>query len=247
MAQNISLKNDWNPNRYSIIPDKCPREIVMLVGRGCFWKKCAFCDYHLDCEPDEEKAFSINKEVLKKVIGYHHTLEVINSGSVFELDKKTLALIKEIALSKAISTIYFESHYHYRYQLADLKKYFAPIKLEIKLGVESFDYQTREILFNKGLGDVSANELRQWFEDCCLLIGIKGQKIEIVNQDIIISLATFKRVCINIFTPNDTAMEIDHQIIKWFKDTWYAKLINDKNVDVLLDNSAFGVGGVTTI
>lgn len=30
--------------RYSVIEDKNPREIVLLRGRGCAWKRCRFCD-----------------------------------------------------------------------------------------------------------------------------------------------------------------------------------------------------------
>jgi len=33
--------------RYSKILTKQKREIVLLRGRGCVYKKCAFCDYHL--------------------------------------------------------------------------------------------------------------------------------------------------------------------------------------------------------
>ena len=42
----------FNPIRYSVIEDKNPREIVMLVGDGCKWRKCRFCDYHLDSSKD---------------------------------------------------------------------------------------------------------------------------------------------------------------------------------------------------
>ena len=35
----------FNPVRYSVIKEKNPREIVMLVGDGCKWRKCRFCDY----------------------------------------------------------------------------------------------------------------------------------------------------------------------------------------------------------
>ena len=35
--------------RYSVITEKNPREIVLLRGAGCAWRRCRFCDYHLDC------------------------------------------------------------------------------------------------------------------------------------------------------------------------------------------------------
>lgn len=38
--------------RYSVITNKNPREIVLLRGSGCKWRRCAFCDYHLDFSPE---------------------------------------------------------------------------------------------------------------------------------------------------------------------------------------------------
>ena len=56
-------------NRYSVIPDKRPREIVLLQGRGCFWRRCAFCDYYHDAQPDDDAAFALNSRVLSQVTG----------------------------------------------------------------------------------------------------------------------------------------------------------------------------------
>ena len=83
----------FNPIRYSVIEDKNPREIVMLVGDGCKWRKCRFCDYHLDSSKDIEANFQLNKQVLSNVTGKFGELEVINSGSFVDLDKKTIELI----------------------------------------------------------------------------------------------------------------------------------------------------------
>ena len=46
------------------------------------------------------KNFRLNKAVLEKVTGIFGDLEVINSGSVFELDKKTLDFIKQVCKEK---------------------------------------------------------------------------------------------------------------------------------------------------
>ena len=53
----------------------------MLVGDGCKWRKCRFCDYHLDSSKDIEANFQLNKQVLSNVTGKFGELEVINSGS----------------------------------------------------------------------------------------------------------------------------------------------------------------------
>ena len=55
--------------RYGIIREKDPREIVLLRGKGCFYKKCAFCDYHLDACSDDDANVALNRDVLKQVTG----------------------------------------------------------------------------------------------------------------------------------------------------------------------------------
>lgn len=96
--------------RYSIINEKNSREIVLLRGSGCVYRKCIFCDYYTDRCSDEDENFRLNKAVLEKVTGIFGDLEVINSGSVFELDKKTLDFIKQVCKEKKINTIHFEAH-----------------------------------------------------------------------------------------------------------------------------------------
>lgn len=73
-------------NRYSQIDSHLKREFLLLQGKGCIWKKCTFCDYY---EDNSNNAFEINKEVIDKITGIYKTVDVINSGSIFELDKKT--------------------------------------------------------------------------------------------------------------------------------------------------------------
>ena len=51
--------------RYSVIDNKNPREILLLRGSGCVWRKCRFCDYHLDyCKNDNEN-FELNQMAIK--------------------------------------------------------------------------------------------------------------------------------------------------------------------------------------
>ena len=71
--------SDNKIQRYSVIPDKNPREIVLLRGAGCKWRRCRFCDYHLDFSADETANFELNQKVLSQVTGIFHKLEVINS------------------------------------------------------------------------------------------------------------------------------------------------------------------------
>ncbi len=56
--------------RYSIILEKNPREIVLLRGKGCIYRKCSFCDYHLDRGEDAEN-YILNREVLSHLSLIH--------------------------------------------------------------------------------------------------------------------------------------------------------------------------------
>ena len=87
-------------NRYSVIREKNPREILLLRGNGCKWRRCSFCDYHLDFSRDEETNFLLNERELAKVTGCFKKLEVINSGSFCDLDKKTLERIRSVCEEK---------------------------------------------------------------------------------------------------------------------------------------------------
>ena len=71
--------------RYSKVTAKNQREIVLLKGRPCVWGRCAFCDYTLDNGEDEAAMVEFNRNVLRQITGEFGVLEVINSGSVFEL------------------------------------------------------------------------------------------------------------------------------------------------------------------
>ena len=129
----------FNPIRYSVIEDKNPREIVMLVGDGCKWRKCRFCDYHLDSSKDIEANFQLNKQVLSNVTGKFGELEVINSGSFVDLDKKTIELIKQICLKKGIKEIHFECHYMHKDDVQNFKNSFLNIVVSIETQLAPFD------------------------------------------------------------------------------------------------------------
>ena len=100
--------------RYNKITNKNPREIVLLKGRPCAWGKCRFCDYIEDNSRDVQEMNALNQEVLSHVTGELGVLEVINSGSCFELPEETLKMIKEIIAEKQIHRLFFESHWMYR-------------------------------------------------------------------------------------------------------------------------------------
>lgn len=228
--------------RYSRILKKRKREIVLLRGSGCVYRRCAFCDYHTDRCPDEEANFSLNSQVLGRVTGEFGELEVINSGSVFELDSRTLALIRQICLEKGISTIHFESHYLYRNRIPALRREFSPFRLRLKLGLETFDYDFRENVLKKGIPERDAALLSRHFDEANLLFGIRGQTLESMERDITLGLSCFQRLCVNIMCRNTTAIQPDEHVISLFLEHLYPKYRDDDRIDILIQNTDFGVG-----
>ena len=229
--------------RYGPIEKKKPREIVLLRGRGCVWKKCSFCDYHLDAGRDEEANFALNAAVLERVTGRYGDLEVINSGSVFELDEKTLSLIRELCGRKGIGTLHFESHYLYRDRISALRESFAPVRVKMKLGLETFDRTLREEVLCKGIDETDPAVISREFDEVNLLFGVTGQTEETMARDMELALSNFERVCVNVMCPNSAALKPDSAVIGVFMDRIYPRYIDNDRVDILVSNTDFGVGG----
>ncbi|MBQ8134329.1 MAG: radical SAM protein [Clostridia bacterium] len=230
--------------RYSIINDKNPREIVLLRGKGCIWRQCTFCDYHLDSGNSEEENYRLNSEVLAKVKGMYGRLEAINSGSFCELDQKTLNLITDTCIEKKINTLHFESHIIYKNQAVKAKKELAEkgIRLIIKTGVETFDKEYREHIMKKGFGLASPKEIAEYANEVCLLFGLSGQTEQSMLSDIETGLQYFDRVCVNIMNENSTKIKPDSAVINIFAEKIAPLYTNNDRVDILMDNLDFGVG-----
>lgn len=215
---------------------------MLLRGTGCVYKKCVFCDYHFDRCPDEKENFALNKNVLSNVTGEYGDLEVINSGSVFELDKDTLELIKEICLKKKIHVIHFESHYLYKNRISALRKDFSDFELKMKLGLESFDYNFRENILKKGIPEKDPEIISKDFDEANFLFGIKGQTAASMDKDIETGLKCFERICLNIMCENSTDVFPDKKVISDFVHFIRPKYKDDYRVDILISNTDFGVG-----
>jgi histone acetyltransferase (RNA polymerase elongator complex component) len=227
-------------NRYNVIRNKIKREIVLLKGRPCCWGRCRFCDYIADNSRDEQSNTRINSEVLQNVTGVYGVLEVINSGNVFELPQATLEEIRQIIRDNEIHTLFFESHWIYREKIDKMREYFG-IKVIVKTGVESFNDDFRENILNKGFGYRSLAEIKENFDSVCLLVGIKGQTREMIQDDIKIASENFDHFTVNIFMKNSTDIEPDLELIDWFRSS-YQYLDDLEKCDVLWNNTDFGVG-----
>lgn len=227
-------------DRYSVIKDKNQREIVLLKALPCVWNRCSFCDYTLDNENSVKEINSLNREVLKNITGEFKVLEVINSGSCFEIPRETLNMIKDIIKEKKIEKMFLESHWCYRSRLDEMRDFFG-IPIVFKIGVETFDYDFRNIVLNKNANFKSYEEVNEYFGSVCLMVGIKGQIKSMINKDIKILEENFPYGTINIFTNNTTEIKRDEELIKWFKEK-YAYLDENPNIEVLYNNTDFGVG-----
>lgn len=228
--------------RYSVIHDKNQREIVLLRGSGCIYKKCTFCDYYSDSDTNIEENFLINKTALEKVTGIYSCLEVINSGSVFELDDGTLELIKSVCRQKNITTIHFEAHYLYRTQIPKLREKFSDFNLKLKLGLETFDYDFRENILKKGINEQNPAKICKKFDEANFLFGIKGQSYESMLRDMELGLKYFERICVNIMCSNSTNIVPDKEVIEIFTHKIYPLYKDNERVDILINNTDFGVG-----
>lgn len=231
--------------RYGLITEKDPREIVLLRGRGCFYKKCAFCDYHLDASPDDEANRKLNQSVLDQVTGQYHNLEVINSGSFHELGQQTLALIKQTAEEKQINILHFEAHYLVRNKIQPLRDFFHPIELKLRIGIETFDENLRENILKKGMPNATSEEIARYFQEANFLVGVTGQTEAMIQKDIDLGLQYFQRINLNVMCPNTAPIQPDPEVIDTFLQNIYPKYKDDPRIDILLHNTDFTVGTPT--
>ncbi len=228
-------------DRYSVISGKNAREIVLLKSTACKWGHCSFCDYIHDNSDDVDQIIELNKEVLKSVTGHYKQLEIINSGSCFELPTETLKDIRDIAEEKEIESLYFESHFMYRNRLDEIRDFFNA-KIVFKTGIETFDETFRNKVLKKGIVFQSPEEVSKYFSSVCLMVGIEGQTKEMIREDIKILQEHFERGCVNVFVDNSTDIKSNPQLIKWFEQE-YAYLEDEPMIEVLWHNTDFGVGG----
>ena len=228
--------------RYNKIKDKHQREIVLLKSFPCKYGKCSFCNYIEDNSLNEEEIDRVNFEVLKEITGEYGVLEVINSGSVFELTPQTLAEIKRIVIEKNIKTLYFEIYYGYIKRLKEIRDYFKGIEIRFRMGLETFDNEYRIKGYNKNfsLNEEQLLEIGKEVYSVCLLICTKGQSKEMIKRDIELGLKYFKAITINIFIDNGTIVKRDNELVKWFVEN-YSYLADDDRVELLIDNKDLGV------
>lgn len=228
--------------RYNKITDKHQREIVLLKSLPCRYGKCSFCNYIEDNSTDIDEIDRVNLEVLKNITGEFGVLEVINSGSVFEITPNTLVEIKRIVMEKNIKVLYFEIYYGYINLLDKIRDYFKGVEVRFRMGLETFDNDFRINCYNKNfhLEEKDYLMLGERLYSVCLLVCTKGQTREMITRDIELGLKYFKNITINIFIDNGTVVKRDNELVKWFVRE-YSYLTKDDRVELLIDNKDLGV------
>lgn len=230
-------------SRYSIITQGWSREILLLKSTPCIWGKCTFCDYIKDNNKDANLCHQENMPAILQVTGKYQNLEIINSGSCFEIPEASIIELQKIVNEKKISTISFESHWIYRNKFDLWKAKFPNTKVIMKVGIESFDDKFRQNFLKKGAdfnSEQDLEEIKKYCDSICLLVGIKGQTKEMIKRDIKILTENFKLGCVNIFVENSCNLKSDPELISWFKET-YGTLDEFPKIDVLYHNEDFGV------
>ncbi|MDO4923276.1 MAG: radical SAM protein [Peptococcaceae bacterium] len=239
------MSNPHPSERYSFIEDKNPREIVLLRGSGCKWRRCRFCNYHLDFSLDQAANDALNLDVLSHIQGKTGVLEVINSGSFSDLSETTLAAIIDTMKAHNIHRLHVECHWNDRAAITPFRARLEKegITLKVKAGIETFDGRFRETVFDKGIPeDTTPEEMAQYFNECCLLFGVEGETKEQMQSDIQIGLTYFDRICINIMIDNGTPVKRSESVVNLFISDILPNIKNNTRIDILLNNTDFGVG-----
>ena len=225
--------------RYALIHSVLPRELVLLQGTGCRWKRCTFCDYHGDVS---DNPFAVNNEVLTRIQGVYGVLDVINSGSAMELDAQTIEMIKEVVKERNIHTLWFEAHYMYKNQLARFAEQFDGVEVKFRCGVESFDGNLRE-QWQKGIAaHVTVEDVAKYFQGVCLLCCLEGDSKERILRDIALAEQYFEYASVNVFCENTTTVKRDDELAKWFVEEVFPNLRESKKIEILINNTDLGVG-----
>ena len=227
--------------RYNKIRKKNPREILLLKSLPCIFGKCTFCNYILDNSTDLNEIEQVNTEAIDLIDGEFGVVEIINSGSVFELPSSTLEAIRKKVDQLKVHTLYFEVYYGYHKRLQVIRDFFPNQEIRYCIGIETFDDEFRKRVLNKSFPTNYLLDLSQKFYACNLLICINGQTKERILKDIKIARENFSEVVINVFVNNTTPVKRDESLVKWFVNDVYPELNNNKNIEILVDNKDFGV------
>lgn len=226
-------------SRYSKIKTHMKRELLLLQGYGCKWEKCTFCDYYNDTSND---TFAVNKPIIDQITGEYAVVDVINSGSIFEIAEETLIYLRQKLYEKKVKVLWCEAHWMYHKRLDKVRKFFEGVEVKFRIGIETFDIGVRRS-WKKGIpASVDVKQIATYFQGACFLVGVEGQTKDMILKDIELAKAYFEYFNVNVFVENTTDVKRDENLIKWFVREVYPKLEEYEYIEVLIDNTDLGVG-----
>lgn len=226
-------------SRYSVIHTHMKREFLLLQGDGCKWKKCTFCDYYNDTS---ENTFAVNKPVIDQITGEYDVVDVINSGSIFEIAEETLIYLRQKLYEQKVKILWCEAHWMYHKRLDQVRQFFEGIEVKFRIGIETFDPDVRTV-WKKGIPEsVDAAQIAEYFQGACFLVGIEGQTKAMILKDIEMAKAYFEYFNVNVFVENTTDVKRDEDLVQWFIKEIYPELKGYEWIEVLVDNTDLGVG-----
>ena len=156
------------------------------------------------------------------------------------MPKATLLRIKEIIKEKKIERLFLESHWIYKKKIQEMRDFFE-IPITFKIGVETFDNEFRNGYLNKNAKFETVEELKEYFDSPCIMVGIKGQTKEMIDRDMEIVQKYFDHATINVFINNTSEVKRDQGLVDWFENK-YKFLIDNPKIEILFNNTDFGVG-----
>ena len=214
------------------------RENVLLVSLGCSWGKCAFCDYQDDKSSSVLACDAVNKKVLAQVRGKEigcTCLDVTCSASYTELPFSTMNYIRNTCVEKGIKTVILEGHYIYRDCNPFYVDFFESRGIDVlfRCGVETFDENIRETVLNKGLPNVTPQQIAEHYQWINLMFGMEGQTFSQLKADLEIGSKFFKRINLSIYTTVPGGPARDEAAIKdFYSSELYKELLADPNIDI---------------
>ena len=110
------------------------------------------------------------------------------------------------------------------------------------MGLETFDADFRANVLKKFIDDTDPALIAEQFDEANFLFGVTGQTVESMKRDIELGLQNFDRICLNIMCPNSSTIDPDDAVIEAFVREIYPIYRDDDRVDILLNNTDFGVG-----
>lgn len=216
------------------------REVLLLQSLGCVWNRCTFCEYCLDNEKNAVKCHHINEQVINQITGRTGIVEVIDSGSFFELPVESLLALAVQCEKKGVKELRVETHDMYRksFPMLDQMMMKYGITVKYRCGIESFDEYVREQVLNKGYGKniQTAKDLKE-YSYINLLVGFEGDDIARIREDIEkAKQGHFDGVTINVFDRNNK-MNRDEKVVNAFYQIVNEMKLNSHPLFEILDGT----------